>query len=217
MPKILGVNASPFVRKVRVGMIEKNLPYELVPIMPVGTLPPEFKQVSPLGKIPVYQDGDFSLPDSSCILAYLEKAHPTPALYPSDPKQYGQALFLEEYGDSRLMEAVAAVFAERVVKKMMNQKPDEERIQKGLKELLPAAFAYLETVAPEAGDGIVGGRFSIADIGIASPLVNLALAGETVDATKYPKLAAYVGRVHARPSFKACIEEERQQFAKLLS
>ena len=217
MPKIHGVNASPFVRKVRVGMIEKSLPYELVPVMP-GTPPtPEFKQASPLGKIPVYQDGDFTLPDSSCILAYLEKVHPTPALYPTDPKQYGKALFLEEYGDSRLMEAVGAVFAERVVKKMMNQTPDEEKIQKGLTELLPAAFAYLETVAPEAGDGIVGGRFGIADIGIASPLVNLAHAGETVDAAKYPKLASYVGRIHARPSFKACIEEERQQFAKFLS
>lgn len=134
MVRIHGVSASPFVRKVRLAMIEKNLRYEIVPVMPFAP-PPGFEALSPLGKVPVYQDGDFVLPDSSCILAYLEKAHPSPPLYPSDPKSYGKALFFEEYADSRLAEAVAAVFAERIVKKLMKQTPDEARIEKGLTEL----------------------------------------------------------------------------------
>jgi glutathione S-transferase len=58
---------------------------------------------SPLGKIPCFQDGDYTLPDSSCIIAYLERTNPRPALYPEDPKEYGRALFLEEYADSRLV------------------------------------------------------------------------------------------------------------------
>lgn len=215
MPKILGASASPFVRKVRVAMAEKSLPYELVPVMPFG-VSAEFKQKSPLGKIPVYEDGDFVLPDSSCILAYLERAHPAPALTPSDPKLYGRALFLEEYADTKLMEAVAAVFFNRVVVKILKQQPDEKRIQQGLTELLPAALEYLESAAPTDGDGAVGGRFSVADIAIGSQIVNLEHAGEKIDPAKYPKLAAYVGRVHARPSFKACIEEERKQFAAFL-
>jgi glutathione S-transferase len=32
--------------------------------------------------------------------------------------------------------------------------------------------------------------------------VNFELAGETVDAARWPKLAAYVKRIHARPSFQ---------------
>ena len=215
MPRILGASASPFVRKVRVAMAEKNLPYELVPIMPFGA-PPDFMAKSPTGKIPVYEDGDFVLPDSSCILAYLEKVHPAPSLYPADPKAYGRALFLEEYGDTKLVEAVGAIFFNRVVVKLLKQQPDEKRIALGLNELLPAALEYLETVAPTDGDAVVGGRFSIADIAIASPIVNLEHSREKIDAAKYPKLAAYVARVHARPSFKACIEEERKQFAAIL-
>jgi glutathione S-transferase len=210
MPKIHGANASPFVRKVRVAMAEKNLPYELVPLMPFAPSP-EFKKMSPLAKIPVYQDGDFTLPDSSCIIAYLERVHPTHPLYPSDAKQFGRALFLEEYADTRLAEAVGAVFFERVVKGLLKQQADEARIQKGLTELLPAVFDYLESIAPD-GEGIVGGRFSVADIALASHFVNLAHAGVHVDAGKYPRLAAYVDRVHARPSFKAVIEEEKKQF-----
>lgn len=209
MPKIHGVSASPFVRKVLVAMTEKNLPYESVPVMPMAPTP-EFKKISPLGKIPVYQDGDFFLPDSSCIVAYLEKVHPTPALMPSDPKQYGTALFFEEYADTRLMEAVAGAFFERVVKAMiMKQPPDEARVQKSVSELMPAALDYLEPLAPE-GDGIVGGRFSVADIAIGSQLANWAHAGQSIDAAKYPRMAAYVERLHARPSFKTLIEQERK-------
>lgn len=215
MPRILGASASPFVRKVRVAMAEKGLPYDLVPVMPFGA-PPDFKQKSPLGKIPVYEDGDFVLPDSSCIIAYLEKVQPAPALYPAEAKAFGRALFLEEYADTRLVEAVGAIFFNRVVVKLLKQEPDEKKIAEGLNVLLPAALEYLETHAPTDGDGIVGGRFGVADIAIASPIVNLQHAREHIDAAKYPKLAAYVARVHARPSFKACIEEERQQFAAIL-
>jgi glutathione S-transferase len=191
-------------------MEEKGLPYENIPVMPMAP-PPEFKKMSPLAKIPVYQDGDFTLPDSSCIIAYLERVHPTPALYPSDPKQHGTALFLEEYSDTRLMEAVAAVFFERFVKRLMKQEPDQARIQKGLEELMPPVMAYLESLAPE-GDGFVGGRYSVADVAIGSQFVNWSHAGESVDAKKYPRLAAHIARVHSRPSFKKLIEQEKKQF-----
>jgi glutathione S-transferase len=41
--------------------------------------------------------------------------------------------------------------------------------------------------------------------------VNWAHAGETIDARRWPKLAAYIDRILARPSFKAVIEEEQAQ------
>ena len=109
MPTIHGVNASPFVRKVRVAMVEKGLDYDLEPVMPIG-VSDEFKKLSPLGKIPVYQDGDFVLPDSSCIIAYLERLVPEPALYPADDQDYGLALFFEEFGDTRLVDELTTVF-----------------------------------------------------------------------------------------------------------
>ena len=212
MPTIHGVNASPFVRKVRVAMEEKGLAYELEPVMPIG-VSDEFKKLSPLGKIPVYQDGDFVLPDSSCIIAYLERVHPEPALYPSDAQQYGHALFFEEYGDTRLVDDLTAVFFQRVVRhKIMKQEPDEALVKVTLSERVPPLLDFLETQVGD-GEGIVGGRFSIADIGIASPFVNFHHAGESVDSGRWPKLAAYLERIHSRPSFKSLIEEEKAAFA----
>lgn len=212
MPTIHGVNASPFVRKVRVAMAEKGLEYDLEPVMPIG-VSDEFKKLSPLGKIPVYQDGDFVLPDSSCIIAYLERLHPEPHLYPVDDQDYGQALFFEEFGDTRLVDELTTVFFQRVVRsKIMKQEPDEARVEHSLKELVPPLFDFLEQKVSDS-DGIVGGRFSIADIGICSPFVNFHHAGESVDTGRWPRLAAYLEHVLSRPSFKGLIEEEEAAFS----
>ena len=52
------------------------------------------------------------------------------------------------------------------------------------------------------------GAFSIADIAVASPFVNFAMGGESIDAARWPVLADYVARIHGRPSYKATIESE---------
>lgn len=202
-----GANGSPFVRKVRVILEEKSIPYEQDPLIPFG-VSDEYKKKSPLGKIPCLEDGGYVLPDSSCIGQYLERAHPNPALYPSDAKQLGRALWYEEYGDTKVVEVCTPPFFERVIKKnFMQQEPDEARVQQVIDEAQPPVFDYLEG---EIGDQeyLVGGLFSAADIAIASPFQNLSLAGEQVDAGRWPKLAAYLQRVLARPSYKACIADE---------
>ena len=204
---IHGVNGSPFVRKVKVALAEKSIPYEQKPVMPMG-VSDEYRAKSPLGKIPCLEDGDYVLPDSSCILAYLERKHPSPPLLPDDPEQVGRALWYEEYGDTKLMEVIGPVFFERFIKKMlMQQEPDEERVRQTL-ELQPPVFDYLEGEVADR-EYLAGGRFSVADIAIASPFVNLMAAGVELDASRWPKLAEYVQRVLSRPSFKSCIEEER--------
>jgi glutathione S-transferase len=208
---IHGINASPFVRKVRVALAEKNIPYELKAQIPFGQ-PPEYMKISPLGKIPCLQEGDFTLPDSSCIIAYLERTHPKPALYPENPQEYGRALFLEEYADSKLIETVGAVFFQRVVRKLVfKQESDETIVRNKIDAEAPKVFDWIES---QIGDRewLVGGRFGIADIAMASPFVNFGHAGETVDAKRWPRLAAYLQRVFARPSFKGLIEEEHQTF-----
>lgn len=208
MPTLHGINVSPFVRKVRVYMAEKGLPYDIEPVIPVN-VSDEYKKMSPLGKIPAYRDGDVTLCDSSVICAYLERTHPEPALYPKDAKEYARALWYEEYADTKLLEAVTPPFVQRVVNpKFMNQPADEAAVKKALTEDAPPIFDYLEE---QIGDHeyLVGNRFSIADIATASGFVNFAHGGETVDAGRWPKLAAYVERIHARPSFKALIEEEK--------
>jgi len=208
---IHGANGSPFVRKVKVAFAEKSLPYEQQPLVPFG-VSDEYKKKSPLGKIPCLEDGDFTLPDSSCILAYAEKLEPSSPLYPSDPKQYGRALWYEEYADTKLVETVGPFFFERIIKKnFMQQEPDEERLKKVAAEGYPPVFDYLEGELADR-EYLVGNAFSVADIATASPFVNFNHAGESVDPARWPKLAAYLEHIHSRPSFKACIEEEKAMF-----
>jgi glutathione S-transferase len=214
MPILHGANASPFVRKVRVALAEKGIDYELDPVMPFG-VSDEYKRKSPLGKIPCWEDGDFTLPDSSCIIAYLEKVQPEPALYPADAAAYGRALWYEEYADSKLVEVIGTVFFERFVKAaIMKQPADEEKVAAAIANDHPPVFTYLDGELADR-EFLAGGRFSIADIATASPFVNLMHAGETVDASRWPHLTAYLERIHGRPSFKALIEEEKAQFAAL--
>jgi hypothetical protein len=56
---------------------------------------------------------------------------------------------------------------------------------------------------------LAGGAFSIADISIGTMFVNFDHAGEKLDGKRWPKLAAFVEKIHARPSFKAMLDEER--------
>ncbi len=207
MIKLHGVALSPFVRKVRVALAEKNLPYESIPVMPFGPRE-EFMKISPLGKIPVLERDGFTVPDSSVIIAYLERTDPQPSLYPTDPQDFARALFLEEYADTRVADKLTTPFFQRFVRaNILKEEPDEAKVQQALTEEIPPVLDYLESqiTNPEA---IIGGRFSIADIAIASPFVNFMHGKESVDASRWPKLAEYVATIHARPSFKALIEEE---------
>jgi glutathione S-transferase len=208
MPTLYGAGLSPFVRKVRVVLAEKGIAYDHDPVIPFN-VSAEYKAISPLGKIPAWQDENGSLADSSVICAYLEKRHPSPALYPSDPYQYGRALWFEEYADSGIVPVSGAkIFFPRVVgPRFFNQPTDEAAVQKVIDEELPPLFAYLESQL--TGDWLVGSSFSIADVGVGTQFVNLRLAGVTVDTQKFPKLARYVARVHERASFKALIDEDR--------
>lgn len=211
MLKLLGAHGSPFVRKVKVVLDEKGLKYEHEQVVP---FPPtaEYRKVSPLGKIPALIDGDRALADSSVICAYLERTHPAPALYPADPYAYARALWFEEYGDSGLAPIVGGkMFFNRIIGPRIMKKPfDEALYQQAVERDLPPMFDYLESEI--AGDHLVGGAFTIADIGIATQFVNYRLAGGALAPARWPKLAAYIDKTHARPTFKAAIAIEEKIF-----
>jgi glutathione S-transferase len=212
MPTLYGTLGSPFVRKAIVALTEKGIAYEHDPVVPFGASP-EYRKISPLGKIPAYREGDRTLADSSVIIAYLERTHPEPPLYPSDPYDYARALWFEEYGDDGLAPILGTkIFFARVIgPRFFNQPADEAVIKKVLEEEVPPLLDYLEK---EIGDKkfLVGNRFTIADIGIATVFVNFQHAGCSVDAQRWPRLAAYVERIHNRPSFKAVIDKEKAMF-----
>jgi glutathione S-transferase len=188
MLEILGVPFSAHTRKVLLALREKGLHYELVPVIPLN--PPDgWQELSPLGKIPVLRTPQLTVADSSVICQYVERTAPTPALYPSDPAQFARALWLEEFVDGGLAPHVLGglllqrVFAQR----FLNRAPDEALIQRTLQQELPPKLAYLERNV--ATDFLVGDQLSIADITVASMLINFHYAGERLQG--YPKLDRY--------------------------
>jgi glutathione S-transferase len=215
---VYGANLSPFVRKVRILLAEKGVPYTLEPVSPFGP-PPEFLAISPLKRIPVLRDTDLpepnTLADSTIICDYLEHKFPNPPLYPAEPFARARALWFEEYADTAVAEALGrGLFFERIVKRLLRQQPDETVCAATLSQKVPPLFDYLEK---ELGDHeyFVGAGLTIADIAVATMLVNFEHCGETPDPNRWPKLSAFKARAHARPSFKACIEEERPTIARV--
>ncbi len=208
---VYGASLSPFVRKVRIVLAEKGLDYEMEQVNPFSP-PPGYAEISPLKKVPAFRDTSLpepnTLSDSSVICDYLEHKYPTPSLYPKDPYQRARALWFEEYADSLVAQTVAGgVFFERVVKKLIGQKTDAAAVEETLATKVPPVFDYLEAQIADRAF-MIGDTLSIADISIGTMLVNFCHAGECVNEKLWPKLGAYIARLHARPSFKNRIDEE---------
>ena len=208
MLKIHGVPFSAHTRKVIIAAIEKGIPYEIVQVIPL-TPPAGWQDVSPLGLIPIIQDDDFTLADSTAICQYLDRAYPgATSLYPGDARQFARVLWLEEFVDSGLAPHVLrGLLMQRVfAPKFLGKAPDEALIQTSLTQMIPARFAYLEQAL--RGEWFVANAFSMADIAVASILMNFHFAGEVVDAGRYPKLARFLDRALARPSFRQALQAE---------
>lgn len=199
---IIGSYVSPYVRKVLACMNLKGLDYEVDPITPFfGN--DEFRRLSPLCRIPVLIDGDFSTSDSSVICAYLDEAYPGHQLLPTDPKDRARARWFEEFADTRLGEVfIWSLFYQTVVRPMVWGEPtDEARVSKALEQDIPAALDYLERELPT--DGFLFGDIGVADIALASFFRNAAYANFSVDPSRWRRTAAFVDRTLAHP----CIAE----------
>jgi glutathione S-transferase len=215
--KILGASVSPFVRKVRVACAEKGIEYVQEQVSPFA--PPDgWRKISPLGKIPALEHDGRIVNDSSVICAYLERIQPEPALYPSDPYDYARVLWIEEYADGGLFPiAGPKVFMPLALRPVLTrQEPsaaEVEAVEKAVREELAPLCAYLEE---QLGDAtyFVGDALTIADIAVATCFVNARHAGFPPDPGAFPRLARFVERVHALPSFARCIDEEKSVFGK---
>ncbi len=214
---VLGGNVSPFVRKVRAFLAEKGQPYRHEQVNPFAP-PPNWREISPLGRIPALRDGHRVVNDSSVICQYLERRFPDPALYPQDDYEFARALWIEEFMDGGLIpRAGSQLFLPLVLQPLMTQKPAsaeaEETARKVWDEELAPMLDYLEQ---QLGDGewFAGGQLTIADLSVASPLLNARHAGFAPASARWPKLRAFLERMWSRPSFASLIAEEMPVFGK---
>jgi glutathione S-transferase len=196
-------------------LTEKQIGYELIATNPFDKSA-EFLKRSPLGRIPALEDEQGRpLADSTVIVEYLEDRFPTPPVFPKDPYDRGRVRWFDEYADGGMAPSLTAkIFFQRVISaKLIKGGCDENVVASALKEL-PTFLAYLE--GELAGrEYLVADTFTLADISVASQLVNLRHAGVEVDAAKYPQLAAWFARIVERPSLKALVEQDQGFLSRL--
>jgi len=214
---VFGAPLSPFVRKVRLFCAEKGLDYQLENVNPFNQ-PDWYRELNPLRRVPAIRDGDFTLADSSVICHYLEERDPqrTP-LCGETPQAKARIRWLEKYADYEVAPlATFTVFRNRLLKPLMGKVCDEVAVKGAMQEKLPEHFDYLEKCLG-ANDYFVDNRFSLADIAIASQLVNMRHGGEELDNQRWPALAAHFQRIASRPTLAAILEGEQQIIAKILA
>jgi glutathione S-transferase len=210
MLKIFGVPISVHTRKVIVVALAKELAYEVVPVVPIipDNPPPNWRELSPTGKIPALTDGDFTVFDSAAICAYLERLHPEQPMYPQSARDYARALSLEQYAGTLFRDVVHPLFHEVFVHpKVRNIPTDRRRVDEVLAGAVPETFGYLEGIA--AGDFLLGGRMSIADIAVASNLTTYRYIGFDLDRSRFPRLAALYDRIVGHPAMREALRRER--------
>ena len=210
MIRIIGSFVSPYVRKVLACMNLKGLAYEIDPITPFyGN--DEFERLSPLRRIPVLIDGDFSVSDSSVICGYLDEAYPGHPLFPANPKDRARARWLEEFADTRLGDVfIWGLFYQKIVHPLVWDEPgNQQRIDKSLNEDIPATLDTLERELP--ADSFLFGQIGTADIAIASFFLNGAYAGFEPDASRWPRTVAFVERTLAHDCFTELHRFEKVQ------
>lgn len=83
MYKLYGFALSNYYNAVKLMLLEKGLAFEEIATRP--SQEDAFCARSPMGKVPCLDTPQGPLSETSVIMAYLEEAHPAPALMPADP------------------------------------------------------------------------------------------------------------------------------------
>ena len=106
--KLIGNNASPYVRKVRIVLAEKKLDYQYAIVNP-WSADSTIVESNPLGKIPcLVLEGGEALFDSRVIVEYVDTLSPLAKLIPAVGRERAEVKTWEALADGLLDAALAA-------------------------------------------------------------------------------------------------------------
>ena len=199
--KLLGSNTSPYVRKVRLVLLEKNIPHTYL-VDPPREPGSQVARVNPLGRIPaLVLDDDTCVFDSPVIAEYADTLNDTPILIPRDDAKARMKV--------RRWEALAdGIIDSAVVVRTEGLRPAEKQdpeIAQRHNDAISRAVAF---AAGELGqrEWCEGNAISLADLALVSALLYLDLRQAGRDwRGAHPNLAAWFARIAERPSVKATI------------
>ena len=195
--KLIIATPSPYARKVRVILREKNIDFEEIIDVPWNTETLTLG-VNPLGKIPILlRDGHEPLFDSKVIVQYLDGYKPKPLFYPNDYKENISARLVETVSDG-ICDSIFLIFLENSKKENLRSKTWIKRQEKKIFE----GVHYLSKNLDEK-KYFVGNHFSIADVSGFTCLEYLDLRFPKLKwRDKYQNLLSYWNIHKERQSFK---------------
>lgn len=100
--RLYSAQVCPFAHRVRLALLEKQLPFERTEI-DLDAMPAEFMKISPYNKVPLLQHGDITVWESNIILQYLDEAFAQPALLPADAGGRARARLWMDYADNQFL------------------------------------------------------------------------------------------------------------------
>jgi glutathione S-transferase len=200
---VFGVQGSPFVRAVEVGLKEKAVAYRFQALALGESKSEAYLKRHPFGRVPSFQHGDFALYETQAILRYLDDLHPEPSLVPKDAREAARMNQIIGINDWYLFPKVAAVIVfNRIVGPAFFGKQSDEA---AIRDTLPMAKTCMAELDRLLGDQpfLAGERLSIADIVVAPQLDFLAATHEGKECMKATRLVPWLARMNARPSMIA--------------
>jgi glutathione S-transferase len=199
--KLLGSLTSPYARKVRLVMLEKNIPHEFLndPPREPGSLS---ARVNPLARIPaLVLEDETCVFDSPVIAEYADSLNDTPILIPRNDARARMRV--------KRWEALAdGIIDSAVVVRTESLRPAEKQDPEITRRHNNAITQALAFAAKELGDRewCEGSALTLGDLALVSALLYLDLRQPERDwRGAHPGLAGWFGRVSARPSVKASL------------
>jgi glutathione S-transferase len=204
---------SPYVRKVKLALLEKGLEFERRSLSPADFDGSELGSMNPRREVPALVDDGATIVDSTIICEYLEERYPAPPLYPAAPAARARARMLEDMADIEFEPAVWAVTEVQVFGRASGEL--------GAKLLEAAAAAIgrqLDRLEQELADApyLTGESFGIADIAFLPHVAGAAMFGVKAGPSR-PKVGDWVKRVRTRPSVQSEEAEVRASIASSLA
>ncbi|GLQ31819.1 glutathione S-transferase N-terminal domain-containing protein [Litoribrevibacter albus] len=188
---------SPFARKIRVILEEKQLPYILHESIPWDA-DTDVGNYNPLGKVPALVDGGKTWIDSAVIAEFLETKESELSLIPKDPLKAVEVKHAEALADG-ICEAAINIFLERKRAPELQSQAWIERqqgkINNGLK--------YLNDLIGQK-EFICHNTYSLGDIAVVCLMEWYSFRLPEHDwELEYPELARYCNHLGERVAFQS--------------
>jgi len=185
---------STFSRRVRIALLEKDIPVELVVVDMVARehRGPAYLALNPYGRVPTLQEDGFVLYESTAILEYLEATHPTPPLLPADARGRALVAMHLKLCDLQMARPTGTIiFAKRFLPK---DRWDESAMAQAKKDI--EKHLGILAMQLDGHEYLVADRFTLADMSYIPFIDFLPL----MEINPPPTVAAWATRLLARPS-----------------